>query len=140
MSDLPEVAERDATGTVVEAYEDIRRVVGLPVVNLISRHLAATPGLLESVWADLRPTLLAAGEPPLPAVAPLEPIPPAALAAAGVSEAELALAGATLEGYRRANGMSKQTRTQLEALRAECKGLEAGAALVAVEAALATET
>jgi hypothetical protein len=37
-----------------------------------------------------------------------------------------------------ANGMSNQTRAQLEALRAQCKGMEAGAPLVAVEAALAS--
>jgi hypothetical protein len=101
---LAELAERDATGSVAETYADIRRVVGLTNVNLIYRHLAATPGLLERVWPALRANVLAREpalepEPPPGAVA----IPAAALAAVGFGEDERRLAVATLDAYRRAN-------------------------------------
>lgn len=107
---LAEVPEADATGSLAEAYADIRLVLGLPLVNLIYRHLAATPGLLERAWAALRPNLtsaaaqaaaaeLAAAASP-PGVAP---IPAAALAVAGFAGEEAGLAGATLDAYARAN-------------------------------------
>ena len=54
---LPEVSERDAEGLAAEFYEDIRRVVGLPFVNLVYRHLAVEPRRLEAAWSQLRPNL-----------------------------------------------------------------------------------
>jgi diketogulonate reductase-like aldo/keto reductase len=56
---LAEIAEEDAEGAVAELYEDIRRVLGLPLVNLVYRHLAAV-GRLEEVWRVL-PRMVAAG-------------------------------------------------------------------------------
>lgn len=108
-SRLPEVAEAAATGSVAETYADIRRVLGLPFVNLVYRHLAATPGVLEETWTQLRPNLTSAGaeeaaEQLTPAALPgVIPIPRSALAAAGFSAEETALASATLDAYARAN-------------------------------------
>jgi hypothetical protein len=84
-------------------------VLGLPIVNLVYRHLAAAPGRLEATWRELRPNLVdsaidAAAE-QLAGVAPVDvaPLPVAALAAVGVGAAELAGAVATLDAYNHAN-------------------------------------
>ena len=51
---LAEVAGADARDGVAATYADIRATLGLPVVNLVYRHLAAEPGRLEALWADVR--------------------------------------------------------------------------------------
>jgi hypothetical protein len=62
---IAEIAEDEAGGEITRCYADIRARFGLPVVNLIWRHLAAL-GYLESSWASVRdrlPMLIAhAGE------------------------------------------------------------------------------
>lgn len=102
--------ESEAVGGIAETYADIRRVLQLPVVNLVYRHLATTPGLLEETWAALRPNfastaagaaaaeLTAAAAPPRVA-----PIPRSALAAARLEAGQADLAAATLRAYERAN-------------------------------------
>jgi len=107
---LLEVAEADAEGSVAEIYEDIRRALGLPVVNLVYRHLAVEPARLAAVWRALRPNLtsraadaaarrlVAAAVPP--AVTPLSA---AILAEAGLDADRARLARATLDAYARAN-------------------------------------
>ncbi len=50
-----EVAEANATGMVAEIYQDIRSVMGVSVVNLVYRHLAVCPPVLEAVWTSVRP-------------------------------------------------------------------------------------
>ena len=58
MSDpVPAVIEA-ATGETAEIFADIRRVLGVEVVNLIWRHLATIPGALPCVWGMLRPLYL----------------------------------------------------------------------------------
>jgi hypothetical protein len=52
---LPELAERAATGDKAAIYADIRRLGGVPMVALIFRHLATLPGALEWMWAALEP-------------------------------------------------------------------------------------
>ena len=52
---IAEVAEAQAEGRVAAVYADIRQVLGVPFVNLIYRHLATTPAVLDCVWAALRP-------------------------------------------------------------------------------------
>lgn len=102
------MSEADAEGSVADLYEDIRRTLRLPLVNLIYRHLAAIDRL-EGVWAALRPNLVApAIEGPARELAAVDPgavaaIPCAALAAAGVGDDELARAHATLAAYAHAN-------------------------------------
>jgi hypothetical protein len=128
---LREVPEAEATGSVAAVYEDIRRVLGLPIVNLIYRHLATRPDLLEETWAALRPNLssiaaeaaaaeLVSGSAP-PRVAP---IPGRALAAAGFAPSEAALARATLDVYARANS---RNLLGMVALLEGCRGRGDGA-------------
>ena len=54
---LAEVPEWAAAGPLAGLYADIRSVLGLPMVNLVYRHLATRPGLLERCWTALRPNL-----------------------------------------------------------------------------------
>jgi hypothetical protein len=56
MSDpVPAIVEASATGAVAEIFADIRRVLGVEVVNLIWRHLATIPDGLPWAWGMLRP-------------------------------------------------------------------------------------
>jgi hypothetical protein len=110
VSALPEVAETDAEGSVAEIYEDIRRALGLPVVNLVYRHLAVEPAKLAVVWQALRPNLTSRAADAAarrlvddalpPAVTPLSA---AVLADAGLDAGRARLARATLDAYARAN-------------------------------------
>jgi hypothetical protein len=52
---LLQVAESDATGEIAEIYADIRTTLRVPIVNLVWRYLAATPGALRSCWQIVRP-------------------------------------------------------------------------------------
>jgi hypothetical protein len=110
LAELPEAA---ATGRVAELYDDIRVVLGLPMVNLVYRHLATKPGVLEQCWAGLRPNLAsraaAAAAEELVALASLPgapALPGASLAVAGLVGEQARLARATLAAYRRANSLN----------------------------------
>src|ERR1700753_3309843 len=98
MSDpIPAVTEAAATGEIAEIFADIRRVLGVEVVNLIWRHLATLPGALPWAWETLRPlytdgTLVGAGRLlhthlPLPR---LRRFPPELLAAADLADGDIA--------------------------------------------------
>jgi hypothetical protein len=112
---LPEVSEQEAGGRVAETYAEIRALLGVPVVNLIYRHLAAEPGRLEATWAALRPNL---ADPATHGLAlelardvdgtrpPVAVVEAAALAQAGVSASEHRRALATLAVYERANALN----------------------------------
>lgn len=111
---LAEIAERDAAGEVAATFADIRQVLGVPVVNLIYRHLAAE-GRLEPAWAAIRPNLAheatwalaralaQTADAVRPRVGPLDP---AVILRACVSDGELARARATLAVYERANALN----------------------------------
>jgi hypothetical protein len=110
---LPTIPEGEAIGAIKATYENIKAVIGVPVVNLIFRHIATLPGGLEWAWSMLRP-LYAAGElvgaasrlmadielPPLPRLAR------SALRAVGVdAEGERSI-GQILDAYNRSNPMN----------------------------------
>ncbi|RAI58156.1 hypothetical protein [Roseicella frigidaeris] len=107
---LPELREDEAPPAIAALYAALRRASGVPLVNLIHRHLATMPEVLPWVWAAIRPPLedgrLAgarerlAGALPLPAIAPL---PAAALAAAGLGPGERDALVALVETYNRGN-------------------------------------
>ena len=105
---LPEIAERDATGMVAELYEEIRRAVGLPLVNLVYRVLAAGE-TLELAWAQLGPNLRDPGIPDMARAlvdeitVSVPPVPGAALATVGASETQLAIGRSTVAAYMHAN-------------------------------------
>jgi hypothetical protein len=99
---LREIPERAARGRIAELYADIRAVLGLPLVNLVYRHLAVDEDRFAAVWAALRPNLAsqaaaAAGEELVRSAAPARvlPLSPVAL--------DKALAAATLDAYARGN-------------------------------------
>lgn len=52
---LPEIKEGDATGQTAALYGDIRAVIGVPMVNLLFRHMATVPGCLHWAWSTIRP-------------------------------------------------------------------------------------
>ena len=54
---LLEVLEPDASREIAVIYGELRAATGMPIVNLIWRHLAALPGVLTSAWATVRPVI-----------------------------------------------------------------------------------
>jgi hypothetical protein len=110
---VPSIPEAEATGEIAALYADIRAMLGVPVVNLIWRNLAATPGALAWAWGAVKP-LYAEGviraearalreSQELPAC-PVLPAP--ALRAAGVSAADEAAIRAVISAYDRSNPLN----------------------------------
>ena len=58
---FPAIPENAASGETAELFDDIRATLGVPVVNLIWRHLAILPGALGPAWLSVKP-LYASGE------------------------------------------------------------------------------
>ncbi len=58
---LAEVTEDSARGEIARIYREIRRLLAVPFVALIYRHLATIPDALESLWRAVAP-LLESGE------------------------------------------------------------------------------
>lgn len=52
---IPAVQEADATGETAEIFADLRATMGVPLVNLIWRHLATMPGMLRWTWSVVKP-------------------------------------------------------------------------------------
>jgi hypothetical protein len=52
---VPAVTEAAASGEIAAIFADIRRVLGVEVVNLVWRHLATIPDALPWTWGMLRP-------------------------------------------------------------------------------------
>lgn len=55
MSALPEIRENAAPPDIAALYADMRAVMGVPLVNLIYRHIATVPNGLAWVWSAVRP-------------------------------------------------------------------------------------
>lgn len=104
------IAEDAATGSVAEYYADIRNTLGVPVVNLIWRHLATIPGGIEYAWTLLKPVYLngavtreahalnqALEIPALPGISN------ATLAAANLSDKDLQSISTVVASYERSN-------------------------------------
>lgn len=108
--DLPELAERAATGEKARIYAEIRRLGGVPMVALVFRHLATLPGALEWMWAALGPAWRS-GELQETAwriardarLAPIASVPRPVLPVLGVDDAGLREIRAVLGAYNRAN-------------------------------------
>ena len=108
-----EIAEADATGRTREIYDDFKASIGLPMVNLVYRHMATTPGCLEWAWALLRPLFvggLIAGEAERLIVGldlgERSPITRDDLREAGIDAAAESVITDALDAYNRANPMN----------------------------------
>ena len=107
------ITEAEATGEVANIYADIRATLGVPVVNLIWRHLAVLPGALPWGWQALKP-LYASGAVTAQAAAlragldvpALTGLSGPALGAAGLGADDLARITMILASYERSNAMN----------------------------------
>ena len=54
---LPEIREADASPDVAAVYAALNEGIGIAQVNLIWRHAAALPGVLDWLWAQAAPAL-----------------------------------------------------------------------------------
>jgi hypothetical protein len=111
MSDpVPAIAEASATGAVAEIFADIRRVLGVEVVNLIWRHLATIPDALPWAWGMLRPLYadgtIAAEAQALHDRLSLPQLPCDVLATIDLGSNELASIRNILAAYDRTNAMA----------------------------------
>ena len=52
---IPAIREDDATGETAAIFADLRATLGVPLVNLIWRHLATMPGMLAWTWSVVKP-------------------------------------------------------------------------------------
>ena len=110
---VPSITEEQATGEIAALYADIRKTLGIPLVNLIWRNLATMPGALSWAWGSVKP-LYESGRIQDEAVDLIETLrlpniprwPRSALRAVGVdSRAESAI-GEVLESYGRSNPLN----------------------------------
>ena len=108
---LTEIAESTSEGDVAALYARIRATLGIPFVGLIYRTLAAEPGRLALVWAQLEPFF--AHPDTREAAATLDPGVEPIPASAGVGEPAIDLspeyaarAAATLAAYDHMNRLN----------------------------------
>ncbi len=109
---LPEIKEGDAVGETAALYDDIRAVIGVPMVNLIFRHMATVPGCLLWAWGTVRP-LYISGEIPSAASALTASVLPGhttelstPIAKTGLSPSDVEAIDRVLDAYARANPMN----------------------------------
>ncbi len=113
MRTYPAVAEAEANGATAALFAEIRQALGVPVVNLVWRHLAILPGGLEWAWGAVAP-FYRSGAAAREGAALLRALPLAA--APGWSRAELRAAAVdaaaermvlrVLDSYNRSNAMN----------------------------------
>ena len=107
------VTEQNAEGQVAEIYQDIRATLGVPVVNLIWRHLATFPGALEWSWASVKPLYeeniihpeasALRGKISVPVDVGLSPLH---LKASGLTEDDIYSIKVVLDSYHKSNAMN----------------------------------
>jgi hypothetical protein len=110
---VPAVPESEAGGDTAALYADIRATLGVPVVNLVWRHLATMPGGLDWCWAAVKPLYttgaIAAEAEALRASLPLPELPRLpveVLEALGLTAADRAGIAGVLTAYDRSNAMN----------------------------------
>lgn len=110
---VPSILESEATGEIAALYDDIRRSLGVSVVNLIWRNLAATPGALAWAWGAVKPLYEHGGiqgeaqalrqSQVLPAI---PAVPASVLRSVGVSDRDEAAIRAIIAAYDRSNALN----------------------------------
>lgn len=108
-----EVPEAAAVGTTAKLYRDIRETQGLPLVNLIWRHLATRAGALKWAWSIARPLyaqgIAQAGAVALAASLDLPRLPlisTVVTAGVGLNDADRESIRAIIAAYNRGNGLN----------------------------------
>ena len=115
---IPEIRENEAPREIALLYEDMRRCMRLPVVNLVYRHLATMPGALHWVWGAVRPAVLS-GEVDDALDLLRRKLPLADAAAvnpelmAGLDSADRLAIRRVLDAYNRGNGLNLIVLTTL---------------------------
>ena len=103
---LAEVPESEAAGRIAEIYRAILAATGLPSTNLVWRHMASRPGLLEWAYEALEPAFAAGAFRALGAGLAVA-LPPAPMAALGeddgLDRATVEKAADVIAFYNRAN-------------------------------------
>ena len=121
---LAELRETEAPPDIAALYAALRRASGVPLVNLIHRHLATLPGVLPWVWQAIRPPLedgrLAGARDRLAAALVLPSVAPVPTTA--LDGADRAAVAALVEVYNRGN---LTNLILLTALRRALEGLPA---------------
>lgn len=105
---LPETREEEAPDAIKLIYADMRRVMRLPLVNLIYRHLATVPGALPHAWAWVRDLTVSGDlDAALARMTQGLPVPEIAPFAADALGADDRLAvRRVLDAYNRGNGLN----------------------------------
>jgi len=116
---IAEISEAAADLRTRALYDDIKRVTGVPVVNLVYRHLATLPGALPWAWRVLRDGY-ATGEVAAraaalraKAVASLPPISGASFRLLGLDQRAIEDIGAVVETYDAGNALNLVALTAL---------------------------
>src|SRR3954451_19054024 len=106
---IPALREDEATGATASVFADLRATLGVSFVNLIWRHLATMPEMLEWTWALVKPlhasdALLEASETLRAAVSVPDGIrqPACVFDAVGVTAADRVMIGQMLRDYNAA--------------------------------------
>ena len=114
------VREADANGVVADIFADIRTTMAVATVNLIWRHLAIEPLVLEGAWMATRPMYTSARlDQHVAAFAADVSInsgcrwPSAVLALAGVMQSERATVASVIATYNRGNAYNLLTLSAL---------------------------
>lgn len=120
MTSFPEIHPLNASPKIAAIYTDIREVSGLSMVNLIWRHFAALPDVIEWAWKGVRPIVasqeLVAARKRLIDAIELPVLPAITLEAwqtAGVSGAELTRFRHMMADYVRGNSTNVIVLTAL---------------------------
>ena len=123
---LAEVRESEASPAVAAVYAALREATGVPLVNLIWRHLATLDGALDWAWQTVAPALrgglVAGGRDRMARALVLPEVPRVTLAqwqAAGLDAATLRTVRDILAVYNRGN---QTNLVMLTALRRELEG------------------
>ncbi|HVM81098.1 MAG TPA: hypothetical protein VMU06_18905 [Stellaceae bacterium] len=116
---IPEISEAAADLRTRALYDDIKRVTGVPVVNLVYRHLATLPGALPWAWRVLRDGY-ATGEVAARAAAlraklgaGLPPLSGASFRLLGLDKRAIEDIGAVIETYNAGNALNIVALTAL---------------------------
>lgn len=107
---IAEIRPADAPPGIAAIYADIQAASGVPMINLIWRHVASLPGVLEWAWTAVRPLVaseqMAAARQRIAHSAALPALTPrlrADWAAAGVDDAALPDLAKMMAAYVRGN-------------------------------------